>query len=322
MVDAQLSTRLEDSIKKTFRSYTIEFEKKAQDERKRYIDLVEKSMKDIIIDEVKSQLPHILLKEVSEFATPVIQSTITESLENVVLAKSSSQPKSTYEAAVSLTEFELKKILLDNIDREDKDKDEDPPTGSDQRLKRRKTSKDIEPSKGSKSKESKSSSSKGNKSQPKSSECYNAVTNRLDRNNPEGQEYPFDLKKPLPLIEDRGCQVVPVNYFINNDLEYLKGGSSSRKYTTSTTKTKAAKYNDIQGIEDMVPSLWSLVKVHRYKSGTVHKGFNHLVTKVQEMKQAVGLVSEEENDKKELEAHYGLSWQKIFRKLTCRNQFY
>ncbi|GKB32395.1 hypothetical protein Tco_0871796 [Tanacetum coccineum] len=27
----------------------------------------------------------------------------------------------------------------------------------------------------------------------------------------------------------------PVNYFINNNLEYLKGGSSSMKYTTSTT---------------------------------------------------------------------------------------
>ncbi|GJZ40297.1 hypothetical protein Tco_0586860 [Tanacetum coccineum] len=64
-------------------------------------------------------------------------------------------------------------------------------------------------------------------------------------------EYPFDLSKPLPLIEDRGRQVVPINYFINNDLEYLKGGSSSRKYTTSITKTKAGKYDDIQGIEDM-----------------------------------------------------------------------
>ncbi|GKE68672.1 hypothetical protein Tco_1526744 [Tanacetum coccineum] len=45
------------------------------------------------------------------------------------------------------------------------------------------------------------------------------------------------------------------NYFINNDLDYLKGGSSSRKYTTSTTKTKAAKYDTIEGIENMVPSL-------------------------------------------------------------------
>ncbi|GJW72340.1 hypothetical protein Tco_0129257 [Tanacetum coccineum] len=114
-------------------------------------------------------------------------------------------------------------------DLKDKDKDEDPPAGSNQGLKIRKTSKDVEPSKGSKLKESKSSSSKSTKSQPKSS--------------------------------DRGRQVVLVGYFINNDLEYLKGGSSSRKYTTSTTKTKAAKYDDIQGIEDMVPSLWSPVKV-------------------------------------------------------------
>ncbi|GJU58710.1 hypothetical protein Tco_1236476 [Tanacetum coccineum] len=58
----------------------------------------------------------------------------------------------------------------------------------------------------------------------------------------------------------KGRQVVPVDYFINTDLEYLKGGSSSKKYTTSTTKTKAAKY-DIPGIEDMVPLLWSPVKV-------------------------------------------------------------
>ncbi|GKE29972.1 hypothetical protein Tco_1445356, partial [Tanacetum coccineum] len=53
MVDAQLSTRREDSIQKAFRSYTAEFEKKAQGEKKRYIDLVEKSVKDINKDEVK-----------------------------------------------------------------------------------------------------------------------------------------------------------------------------------------------------------------------------------------------------------------------------
>ncbi|GKD49126.1 hypothetical protein Tco_1278102, partial [Tanacetum coccineum] len=86
-------------------------------------------------------------------------------------------------------------------------------------------------------------------------ECYKAVTDRLDWMNPKGYEYPFDLSKPLPLIENQGRQVVPANYFINNDLEYLKGGSSSRKYTTSTTKTKAAKYDAIEGIEDMVTSL-------------------------------------------------------------------
>nr|GEV94245.1 hypothetical protein [Tanacetum cinerariifolium] len=363
-------------------SYTKDFEKKAQEERKLYIDVVEKS------------------------------STISESLENVVLAKSSSQHKSTYEAAKSLTEFELKKILLDKIkrsesymtapehkelyeglvksynldkdlfssygnvyslkrDHDDKDKDEDPSAGSDRGLKKRNTSKDDEPPKGSKSKESKTSSSKGTslrgeiKDQPNVEAtpmddwfkkpnkpptldhpwndgksinskppqkwisniakvtqpprmfdelmstpiefsayvmhnlkidnltqeilvgpafnllkgtcksfveleyhfkgCYKAVTDQLDWNNPEGHKYPFDLSKPLSLIEAQGLQVVPADYFFNNDLEYLKGGSSSMKYTTSTTKTKAAKYDNIEGIEDMV--LTEDQTLHKFKEG-------------------------------------------------------
>ncbi|GKF30716.1 hypothetical protein Tco_0100514, partial [Tanacetum coccineum] len=107
----------------------------------------------------------------------------------------SSQPQSSYEAAASLTEFELKNILIDKMDksksyleapkhrecydgliksydlnkslfstydkmyslkrsRKDKDKDEDLSAGSDRGLKKRKTSKDAEPTKGLKAKES------------------------------------------------------------------------------------------------------------------------------------------------------------------------
>nr|GEV12983.1 hypothetical protein [Tanacetum cinerariifolium] len=43
-------------------SYTKEFEKKAQEQRKLHIDVIEKSIKDIIKDEVKSQPPQILPK--------------------------------------------------------------------------------------------------------------------------------------------------------------------------------------------------------------------------------------------------------------------
>ncbi|GKC91742.1 hypothetical protein Tco_1152391, partial [Tanacetum coccineum] len=140
-----------------------------------------------ISKQVKIQLPQILPKEVSNFA-----------------------PSSTYKAAATLTEFTLKKILIDKIEksqsyltatehrkcydgliksydlnkslfstydkvcslkrsREDKDKDEDPFARSDRGLKKRKTRKDVEPTKGLKTKESKSSSSKGTKSQSKSS---------------------------------------------------------------------------------------------------------------------------------------------------------
>nr|GEW05204.1 hypothetical protein [Tanacetum cinerariifolium] len=45
-------------------------------------------------------------------------------------------------------------------------------------------------------------------------------------------------------------------HFIKNDLEYLRGGASSRKYTTSITKTKAADYGHIKWIEDLVPLNW------------------------------------------------------------------
>ncbi|GJT42067.1 hypothetical protein Tco_0941932 [Tanacetum coccineum] len=48
----------------------------------------------------------------------------------------------------------------------------------------------------------------------------------------------------------RGRQIIPKDYFINNDLEYLKGGSLSRQYSTSVTKTKAATY-EIKWIKDL-----------------------------------------------------------------------
>ncbi|GKD59035.1 hypothetical protein Tco_1296544, partial [Tanacetum coccineum] len=325
--------------------------------------------------------------------TARITDLVTKSLKHAVLAKESSQPKSTYEAASLLTEFELKKILIDKMDeiqsyliatehrecydgliksydldksllstydkvyslkrnRKDKDKDEDPSAGSDRGLKKTKTSKDAELITGPKTKESKSGSSKGAKSQSKSSgmfiqseelefevtdsdmpqdqeenpgndneepkgktlqqgptqswlmtlassadklsktfdelmstlidfsayimnglkitnltqetllgpafkllkgihtnfaeleydfeDCYKALSEKLDWGNPEGGDYPIELTKPLPLVMNGNRQMVPVDYFFNNDLKYLQGGISTMTYTTSITKTNAA----------------------------------------------------------------------------------
>ncbi|GJU00514.1 hypothetical protein Tco_1110852 [Tanacetum coccineum] len=137
------------------------------------------------------------------------QALIKESRDEVTLAKVSSQLHSTYEAASALTEFVLKKILIDKMEksesymaapehrdcydilkksydldkdlffsydvyslkrsRKDKDKDEDQSAGSDRGLKKRKLSKYAEPTTGPKKKGSTSGSSKGTKSQPKSS---------------------------------------------------------------------------------------------------------------------------------------------------------
>nr|GEX36522.1 hypothetical protein [Tanacetum cinerariifolium] len=89
-------------------------------------------------------------------------------------------------------------------------------------------------------------------------EVYKATTDQLDWVNPEGQQYTHNLLKPLPFSPNsRGHRVIPFDHFINNDLEYLCRGASSRKYTTSVTKTKTSDYEHIKWIEDLVPrTMW------------------------------------------------------------------
>nr|GEW47083.1 ribonuclease H-like domain-containing protein [Tanacetum cinerariifolium] len=90
------------------------------------------------------------------------------------------------------------------------------------------------------------------------------TTDQSNWNNPEGQQYPHDLLKPVPLIPNsRGHHVIPFDHFIKNDLECLRGDASSRKYTTSVTKRKEADYGHIKWIEDLVPrTMWSQVPVN------------------------------------------------------------
>ncbi|GJV31007.1 hypothetical protein Tco_1391407 [Tanacetum coccineum] len=211
----------------------------------------------------------ILPKEVSNFAPLVIKSMVIESLEHAVLAKESFQSQSTYEVASSLTEFELKKILIDKMDEKELEfevADSDMPQDQEENL----GNDDEEPKRKVASKRDWFTKPKQpeeptdpigmlarlhNKDQIKA-----ALSEKLDWDNPKGGGYPFDLTKPLPLVMNGNHQMVPVDYFFNNDLMYLQGGISTMTYTTSTTKTKVAQY-DLQGVEDMVPNIWSHVKV-------------------------------------------------------------
>nr|GEY98410.1 hypothetical protein [Tanacetum cinerariifolium] len=87
---------------------------------------------------------------------------------------------------------------------------------------------------------------------------YKATTDQLDWVNPEGHQNPHNLLKPLPLIPNsQGRRIIPFDHFINNDLEYLRGGVSSHKYTTSVTKTKAADYGHIKDDD----------KLYKFKEG-------------------------------------------------------
>nr|GEW18913.1 hypothetical protein [Tanacetum cinerariifolium] len=81
------------------------------------IELVDSTVRKIIKEGVNAQLPQILPQAISDVATPVIEKNVTESLEATVLKRSSSQPQSSYEAAATLSEFELTMILIDNMER-------------------------------------------------------------------------------------------------------------------------------------------------------------------------------------------------------------
>ncbi|GJZ12205.1 hypothetical protein Tco_0546964 [Tanacetum coccineum] len=141
------------------------------------------SLTERITEQVKDQLPQILLEEVSNFA-PTAAATLTEfELKKILIDKmdksesylAAPEHRECYEGFIK--SYDLDKTLFSTYDkvyllkrsRNDKDKDEDPSAELDRGLKKRKTSKDAEPTKGPKSKESESGSSKGTKSQPKSS---------------------------------------------------------------------------------------------------------------------------------------------------------
>ncbi|GKA32229.1 hypothetical protein Tco_0718596 [Tanacetum coccineum] len=98
LVDEHLDTRLGETIEE-------------------FMNFLSKSLTARIKEQVKDQLPQILPKEVSNFSSPVIESLIIESHDEVTLEKVSSQPHSTYEDASTLTEFELKKILIDKMEK-------------------------------------------------------------------------------------------------------------------------------------------------------------------------------------------------------------
>ncbi|GJW69094.1 hypothetical protein Tco_0123518 [Tanacetum coccineum] len=80
-------------------------------------------------------------------------------------------------------------------------------------------------------------------------ECYKALSEKLDWKNPEGGDYPFDLSKPLPLITHGQRQIVPFEFFINNDLKYVQEGVLTMTYTTSTIKTKREQRKSFYAFE-------------------------------------------------------------------------
>nr|GEV13475.1 hypothetical protein [Tanacetum cinerariifolium] len=166
---SEINNKLGEAIK----SHTAECREESLADKREYIDLIDTSVRAIIKEEVKTQLPQIFPQAVSDFATPVIKGNVTKSLEAILIDKMEEHKsylraeykKELYDVLVK--SYNPKKDLFETygevftlkMSRDDKDKDQDPSAGSDQGIKRRKTSKDAESSRNPKSKESKSPSS-------------------------------------------------------------------------------------------------------------------------------------------------------------------
>ncbi|GKE07172.1 hypothetical protein Tco_1399190 [Tanacetum coccineum] len=81
-------------------------------------------------------------------------------------------------------------------------------------------------------------------------ECYKAITDRVDWTNPEGHQYPFDLSKPLPLIE---VQVTHVKFMKKYDYGYLEE-IEIRRDDNTLHKFKEGNFPNLnlRDIEDML----------------------------------------------------------------------
>nr|GEV92945.1 hypothetical protein [Tanacetum cinerariifolium] len=171
---------------------------------------------------------------------------MNEAVKKIIKEQVKEQVKTSYAVAADLSEMELKKILIEKMEGNKDDeimmliRIKNPPL--DQTGGRRDAEKERSLS----------------QLEYHLKEVFKATTDQLDWVIPKGQQYPHNLLKPLQLIpNNRGRRVIPFEHFINNDLEYLRRGASSCKYTTSITKTKAADYGHIKWIEDLVPrTMW------------------------------------------------------------------
>ncbi|GJW20352.1 hypothetical protein Tco_0030974 [Tanacetum coccineum] len=106
IVNNYLASKMKDEVNVAIQLQSNNLREEAQAENEEFLNQIESNIKAIIKDQVKAQVSKIL---------PKVKKFVTESLGAKVLDRSSNQPQTSYAAATSLSEFKLKKILIDKI---------------------------------------------------------------------------------------------------------------------------------------------------------------------------------------------------------------
>nr|GEZ61253.1 hypothetical protein [Tanacetum cinerariifolium] len=128
IVDKYTASMMKEAVNVAVQLQTNKLREEAQAENQDFLNQVDSTMKKIIKDQVKEQVSKMM---------PKIEKYVTKTLGAEVIVRTTNQPQTAYVVAASLSEFKLKKILIDKM--EAPVRDEDPSAGSDRGMKRRKS---------------------------------------------------------------------------------------------------------------------------------------------------------------------------------------
>nr|GFD47963.1 hypothetical protein [Tanacetum cinerariifolium] len=107
IVDNYLDFKMKEAMDVVVQLQTNKIREEAQAKNQEFLNQVDSTMKTIIKEHVQAQVSMIM---------PMIEKYVTESMRAKVLVRSTNQPHMSYAVAVLLSEFELKKILIDKIE--------------------------------------------------------------------------------------------------------------------------------------------------------------------------------------------------------------
>ncbi|GKA22071.1 hypothetical protein Tco_0708033, partial [Tanacetum coccineum] len=111
-VDAYLANKMNEAVKIATQLQSNRLRDEAQDENEDFLNKLDDNIKKIIKDQVKQQVK----AQVSKIL-PRIEKTINEQLKAEVMTRSSTESKTSLAIAANLSELELKKILIEKLER-------------------------------------------------------------------------------------------------------------------------------------------------------------------------------------------------------------
>nr|GFA79554.1 hypothetical protein [Tanacetum cinerariifolium] len=107
IVDNYLASKIKEAVDVAIQLQINKLREEAQAENQEFLNQVDSTMKTIINEQVQAQVSKIM---------PKIEKYVIESLGAEVLVRSTNQPQTSYAVAALLSEFKLKKILIDKIE--------------------------------------------------------------------------------------------------------------------------------------------------------------------------------------------------------------